>query len=297
MIINLSNLDSLFVSYNAAFAAGFGSAEPQSGAIATEVGSTSGSNIYPFLGHFPQLRKWVGDRVAKNLVAHSYSIVNDPYEATVEVPRPTIEDDEYGVFSPMMAEMGYSVAMHPDELIFALAALGATELCYDGQPFFNASHPIVVDGVTTTASNYDATGGGALWMVLDISRPLKPFVFQKRKDYDFQQFTKPSDEHVFMTNKFLYGVDARVNVGFGLWQLAYGSLNTLNGTNFDAIVTAMEARKSDEGKPLGIKAKLIVCGPTNRAAARNLVDLAALANGADNPNYKEVDYLVTPYLT
>jgi phage major head subunit gpT-like protein len=170
-------------------------------------------------------------------------------------------------------------------------------LCYDGQFFFDTDHPVIADGVATTKDNYDATGAGNLWVLMDTRRPLKPLIFQKRKDYNFQSFNKPTDEHVFMKNEYLYGVDARANAGFGLWQLAYGSLNTLNSTNFDAYVTKMMQLRSDEDKPLGIRPNLLVCGPSNRAAARALIETQFLAGGANNPNFQEVEVLVTPFLT
>ena len=229
--------------------------------------------------------------------ANDYSLPNQDFESTVGVDRNDIRDDVFGVYNTIFQDMGMSAAMHPDEEVFAKLALGATDLCYDGQPFFNASHPIVVDGAASTVSNYDVTGGGALWAVMDTRRPLKPLIWQQREPYVFQALTNPSDMNVFMNKQFLYGVDGRGAAGFGLWQMAHGSLNTLNATNFDAIVTAMSQLKSDEGQPLGIKPNLLVCGPSNRAAARTLLQVERLASGASNPNWKEVDVLVSPQLT
>jgi phage major head subunit gpT-like protein len=297
MILNAASLATLFTAYSAAFKDAFNRATPDWEKIATLIPSSSEQNLYAFLGQFPKMREWLGDRQYKNMAAHSYSIVNKQFESTVAVPRNKIMDDQYGVFTPMMQEMGYAAKMHPDEVVFGMAAAGASTLCYDGQFFFDTDHPVIEEGAATTKSNYDSTGGGALWMLLDTRRPLKPFIFQKREDYKFQAFNQPSDEHVFKRNEFLYGVDARVNAGFGLWQLAYGSLNDLDATNFDAYVTAMMQLKSDEDKPLGIRPNLLVCGPSRRAEARALLDTLLIGGGNTNPNYKEVEVLVTPYLT
>lgn len=297
MIINTANLTTLFTAYKAVFKNAFEMATPDYEKIATTVPSTTESNIYAWLGQFPKMREWIGDRFVKDLKANNYSLKNKDFESTVGVPKNKVEDDTYGVFSTMFSDMGYAAKMHPDEVVFAMLALGATELCYDGQPFFSASHPIKVDGVASTTSNYDATGGGNLWVLMDTKRPLKPMIWQVRQAYNFVSFARPTDEHVFMRREFLYGVDARAAAGFGLWQMAYGSLNTLNGTNFDAAVTAMMSLKSDEGKPLGIRPNLLVVGPGNRAAARNLILKEFLAGGENNPNFKEVDVLVSPQLT
>lgn len=293
MIITPSALATLFITYSAAFKNGFNRAENLWDQIATLVPSSSESNLYAFLGQFPKLREWIGDRQYKNLQAFSYSITNKQFESTVAVPANKIKDDQYQVYTPLMEELGYSAKMHPDELVFALAATGASSLCYDGQFFFDTDHPVG----STTKANYDSVGGGNLWMLLDTRRPLKPFIFQKREDYNFTVFNDRTDEHVFKRNEYLYGVDGRVNAGFGLWQLAYGSLNTLDATNVQAYVAAMMALKSDEDKPLGVKPNLCVVGPSNWAAARAVFEVPTLSGGAANPNFGLCKVLVTPHLT
>lgn len=64
------------------------------------------------------------------------------------------------------------------------------------------------------------------WFLLDTSRPIKPLIYQKRKDAKFVSKTQETDDNVFMHKQFLYGVDSRGNAGFGLWQMAFGSDGT-----------------------------------------------------------------------
>lgn len=297
MLINQSGLASLRVGYAADFKNGFATAKPQWDKVATKTKSQTESNLYGFLGHFPQLREWLGDRLVRNMKANAYSLANKTFEATVAVPREAIEDDTYGVYDNMMQEMGYSAAMHPDEGVFAALAAGASSLCYDGQYFFDTDHPVVVNGAASTFSNYDATGGGNLWALLDTRRPLKPLIYQERKPYNFQAFNKEVDEAVFMSKQFVYGVDGRAAFGYGLPQLAHGSLNTLDSTNVQAYVALMMARKSDEGKPLHVMPNLCVVGPSRWAAARELFLTPTLTGGAANPNFGLCEVLVSPYLT
>jgi len=62
------------------------------------------------------------------------------------------------------------------------------------------------------------------WFVLDASKPVKPLILQMRKRPEFVSLDDPKQsETVFMRKKYLYGVDARYNVGYGLYQLAVGS--------------------------------------------------------------------------
>lgn len=295
MIINQANLAMLTKAFSAAYKKGFASfgVGQDWQKIATMVPSSTGENDYAWLGHFPSLREWLGDRHIKDLAQFDYTIKNRKFESTVEIPVDDIEDDQFGVYTPLMESMGHSAGVWPDEILFALALLGASNLCYDGQNFFDTDHPMG-DG---TASNYDVTGGGNLWMLLDTTRPLKPFVFQQRLSPKLQLMTDPKDEGVFMRDAYRYGIKARGEAGFGFWQMAYGSLNTLNATNFDAAVEAMMALESDEGKKLGIRPNLLVCGPSNRAEGRTLLESERLASGASNTNFKAVDLLVTPYMT
>ena len=64
------------------------------------------------------------------------------------------------------------------------------------------------------------------WYLLDTSRAVKPFIFQLRQAPQFVQFNDPKAESVFRRRKFVYGVDARGNVGFSLWFLAAKSVVT-----------------------------------------------------------------------
>lgn len=292
LVINRENLNAMYNGFKTAFNNAFGGVAPMWNKVATLVPSTAKVENYGWLGEFPMLREWIGDRQVKSIAASGYSITNKKFEASIGVPRDDIDDDSYGVMTPLFASMGDAAAKHPDEIVFALLKAGFTTACFDGQYFFDSDHP--VGGATV--SNVDLTGGGQGWFLLDTSRPLKPLIFQKRRDYALSAMTDLKDEGVWMRDEYRYGVDARVNVGFGFWQMAYGSKNTLNAANFDAAVAAMMSQKSDEGRPLGIKPTLLVVGPSNRAAARALIESEKLANGGSNTNFKAVELYVCEWL-
>lgn len=296
MLVNAAALQGIYKSFNTLFNEAYSGAKPKYEKIATKVISAGKSEEYGWLGSFPRLRQWVGERVIKSLKAHNYTIKNLPFEATVEVSREDIEDDTYGVYRPIVSELGRSAAIHPDELVFELLAKGFTTTCYDGQYFFDTDHP-GVNGksqsnkgtATLSPASYSAARAQAMsltddegkslgivpnllvvppqleetarrilnadiinnetnvlkgsaellvvpevagnptgWFLLDVSRGIKPFIFQVRKNYEFVALDKITDINVFMNKQFIYGVDARCNVGFGLWQLAYGSTGTGN---------------------------------------------------------------------
>ena len=61
------------------------------------------------------------------------------------------------------------------------------------------------------------------WFVLASGYPVRPLLFQWRIRPEFTAVTDPSDEYVFSTDVFKYGVRARCGAGYGLWYLAVGS--------------------------------------------------------------------------
>lgn len=216
-IVTDSILSGLRTGFNAAYKRGAGRAPGHWQKVATRISSTSASNTYGWLGQFPKLSEWVGDRAVKDMKEHGYVVTNKLYEGTVGVKRTDIEDDNLGIYAPMFEEMGYAAATHPDELVFGLLGKGFSTNCYDGQFFFDKDHPVAV--------NVDGTGGNATvsnlidaaespesktpWYLLDVSRTLKPLIFQERTSPELQAITDGKNDTVFMKDQYLYGVRYR----------------------------------------------------------------------------------------
>lgn len=279
MIINGSNLTGLFKGFNTSFNKGLEGAASYYKNIAMLTNSEGSDETYAWLGQFPRLREWVGDRVLKNLAAHGYTLTNKTFEDTIKVKRTDIEDDKYGVYGPLMTELGRAAGEHPDELVFALLALGFSTKCYDGQYFFDTDHPVKnTDGTESSVSNYGG-GSGTPWFLLDTSRAIKPLIFQQRMPYALTQLTADTDENVFMRDEYLYGVRGRANAGFGLWQLAYASKEALTPENYAAARQAMQELKGDEGRPLNVKPDTLVVPPALEQDALKLLNNALTVSG------------------
>ena len=148
MIINQETLGAIFTAFKTLFGKGLESAPSAYKQIAMTVPSSTREEVYAWLGQFPGMREWLGPRVVKNLSAHGFKIVNRDFESTVSVPRNDIEDDRYGVFGPVMSEMGRAAGEHPDQLIFSLLSAGFATNCYDGQ---SSSTPIIQSAMARTA--------------------------------------------------------------------------------------------------------------------------------------------------
>ena len=73
-------------------------------------------------------------------------------------------------------------------------------------------------------SPYIAGAKEGSWFLLDTKRPIKGVILQQRSDVpvDFTALEGNSgSESAFIRDLFLYGVRARYNVGYGLWQAAH----------------------------------------------------------------------------
>lgn len=90
---------------------------------------------------------------------------------------------------------------------------------YAGQPQVG-SNTNVLKGTADVLVIPQLANDPNAWYLLDVSRAIRPFIFQLRSGPMFVQFTDPKSENVFRRKKFIYGVDARGNAGYGLWFLA-----------------------------------------------------------------------------
>ncbi len=292
MIINQASLQAVYKGFSTVFNEAFSEVRSDHGKVAMLVPSSVREESYAWLGAFPRMREWIGERQVKNLKLQSYNIKNKDWEVTIEVDRNDIEDDAIGVYRPIVAEMGRAAALHPDELVFGLLRDGFTQTCYDGQYFFDTDHPVG----DATASNFGG-GTGTAWYLLDVSRQIKPLIFQSRREVEFVSKDRADDESVFMRKKYLYGVDRRDNAGYGLWQLAYASKDTLDATNYGAARSAMMGRKDEEGRPLGVTPNLLVVPPELEAQAREILINERDAQGATNKWRGSAELLVVSWLS
>lgn len=264
----------------------------------TEVESTSAEELYGWLGENPQLREWVGERVPKALRENGFRLINKDYEASISVDRNALKDDRYGQVKLRATTLGVSARKGYDIFAARCVEAGTTELCYDGQNFFDTDHS---EGNSGTQSNYSASGmalngtnvqtilgtmgaykddqgnplgivpthimvptalkytalklfnetvvgvtndpaeavlkgvlevivnpylsntGGAnaAYYILDLSHPIRPFIFQNRQPMEWNAMDKGDDHAVFWRKEYLYGVDARFVFGYGDWRMAY----------------------------------------------------------------------------
>ena len=94
------------------------------------------------------IHEWVGERVIDNAKLGKLTVVNRDFENTVSVPRNAIEDDQYGVYAPLVAMLGADAEGLWKKL--AIEALAGNGEWADGNPFF-CSGRVMGDSTITNA--------------------------------------------------------------------------------------------------------------------------------------------------
>lgn len=215
------------------FFEGYNAAEVNWDKVATKVPSTARSETYGWLGSVPRLREMKGERVPKKLLEYSYTITNKEFEASIEVDHADLKDDQTGQYGILARSIGEAAKTYPDELVFAdLLPNAFTNLCYDGQFFFDTDHPIGETGNTQSnkgTAALDSTSFGVARAALrtmqdDFGRPTL------NNNMDLLLIVPPALESTAQTIlEAQYGSGGATNVYFGNARILVA--NWLTDTN------------------------------------------------------------------
>jgi len=148
MLVNKSNLTAVFINLKTTFNKAFDAAPALWEKTTMKIPSGSKENDYSWLSRFPKMRKWLGDKVIKTLEAFKYTIINDDWEATIEVDRNDIDDDSIGIYEPQAKDAGFSAKQLPDEIDADLKNNAFANECYDGQYFYDDDHEVAGSSVS-----------------------------------------------------------------------------------------------------------------------------------------------------
>ncbi len=299
--VTLSFLTSLYQGVQTNFNQFLGAAPGHYQALCMQVDSRHREETYPRLDMLPGIREWVGDRIVHSLSASSYAIRNKKWEETLGIDRDDIEDDTFGLFNIAIQQLGVNAGEFPDKLVAGIVGNGHTTLGPDGQYFFDTDHPSWdAAGAAVSASNSIA-GSAPAWYLLDLSKPLKPFVFQKREAFSLVARQSLQDPTVFERDKFLWGTRGRCNAGYGLWHLAVRSKAELTPANFEAAKALMGSRYRPDGAPIAINPTHLMVPSSLEGAGRRIVnsDLVAVSGGGmeSNPWKGSVQLLKNDWLS
>ncbi|WP_027185686.1 Mu-like prophage major head subunit gpT family protein [Desulfovibrio inopinatus] len=292
MLVNKANLAAVYRGLKTEFQAALRGVPSDYETIADILPSTTAIEDYTWISDFPALREWIGDKIIKQLSGFKYTVVNKDFESTIAVKRNDLEDDRIGAYGLKAKATGRAAGAWPNRLIFGLLSKGWTTACYDGKAFFATDHSIAGKACSNSGG-----GTGTAWYLLDTTQALKPLIMQLRKKPQMVVQDDPQTDSVFKRGEYLVSVEARGNAGFGLWQCAYGSKQTLDPAAFAAARAAMMSQTDDNGDPLGISPNVLVVPPTLEENALEILKAEKLADNTSNIWRGMAEPLVSPWLS
>jgi len=156
MLITPSNMNALFKTFSTRFNDAQKAAAGRTGEfdalleeVAMSMNVSGASTTHGWMEQIRSMREWVGPRVINNIKLGGLTVVNRPFENTIGVPVTALEDDEYGVFAPLIGMMGADgEALWKRLFIEALIGNGSWA---DGNPFFCSGRKL--SDVSSTITN------------------------------------------------------------------------------------------------------------------------------------------------
>lgn len=135
------------------------SASPFYPSLCTVIPSNGADEEYGGLGSVPGVREWLGDRQFATLRAAKFTITNREWENSIRIEKNDIDDARLLKYGPILEQMGIEAEHHPDELLFETLVAGESEVCFDGQYFFDTDHAWGTSGTQSNDLTYAAATG------------------------------------------------------------------------------------------------------------------------------------------
>lgn len=123
--------------------------------VSTLFQSDQDSETYKWLSETPALREWKGQRQVNDFVDYGITVINTPYEATIEVKKREMRRDKTGQLEIKVGDLARRAQTHWAKLICEM--LESNPTAYDGQSFFSASHSELDSGTQTNLGTSNIT--------------------------------------------------------------------------------------------------------------------------------------------
>ncbi len=110
------------------------------GRVAMRITSDQAVEEYGWLGAAPALREFIGGRTPAELKENSFTISNKDYEGSITIRSKDMRRDKLGMIVIRVNQLSDRAMDHPAKLLSVLILNGESQLCYDGQYFFDTDH-------------------------------------------------------------------------------------------------------------------------------------------------------------
>ena len=225
------------------------------------VPSTARIENYDWITPPPGISTYPGYRRYAQLSSIPYRIENQEFDASLMIPLRDIEDDHIGGWPMRFNQLGGIAARFPERWILQTLAAGDSNLCFDATNFFAATHnqgggglATLPSGFTTTNSpntsgvgsnlitftssnSSDGATGKAVFLFKNpMSGPVKPIIYQKRKEPKLK--TDSGTPHAEIDKKVRYVIDLEAAALYGYWwdAIMISFVNTPSVTDMQTVL-------------------------------------------------------------
>lgn len=115
--------------------------------IASQIDTTLPIANMAWLGRGATMRELKDRPEEQDFAIYNYSLAVKTWKALIKIDRTLLEDDQYGQIQAMVQKLANEPNRHWNKLAYTALALGNTNLCYDGQYFFDNDHSEGLSGV------------------------------------------------------------------------------------------------------------------------------------------------------
>lgn len=197
-------ISEFFVDIRALFNQGIARAPLWFPKLAQRENSDSETNRYYWTEDMGEMERWVGATALEAISARTFDVKNDKWKKGYEVDLFDIRNDRVGLYSNNARQLGMLAARWPETMLKHVLLGGDSFVCYDGQPYWDDSHPVNMDdpskgtysnlfentpfspanwiAVSTTMKLYKSASGIALgtrpthvFCAADIETPIRQF--------------------------------------------------------------------------------------------------------------------------
>lgn len=187
--------------------------------------------VMGFLAEMPLFKRWTGERQHKSVAVGSHTVVVEDFEVSFKLQRDDIKYDRLGLLKPTIAGYGIAQQRFPSDLVNDFQNAGKTKKCFDGQNFYDSSHPKGLDGTGGTFTN------------LNTATPLTPANLWAKYEYMTQITDGNGKRFGIRPNILEYGPGLAEAVRFALSAeeigIAVSSAGAFGGTSSVVGATAV----------------------------------------------------------
>jgi phage major head subunit gpT-like protein len=182
MLITPQNLNVFFTALETRFWTALGAAPLFYNKLTTTYPVSTEIWLTGWVDMIDKARVWVGPRITRTPAPITYQVPIQPFELTESIDLFKLQDDQYGLYNPVVSFMGLQMAKWPDYQVRDLLQnqgywTNSYQNGYDGLSFFNTAHQNDFYDASKGTFPNDYTGGGVTVNSILIGGGLAPNAF------------------------------------------------------------------------------------------------------------------------